>query len=361
VPRAALAFPIYAFSLLASIPFAAWFSGPSLAAVSLARFALFGISLCVFFYTLAMPLCASDQLQSLRILFYAGLASASFAVLDFFLQLPAPAGFGAQYVWTAAGIYRRAQGVFYESSTLGNICMFFLLFIAACFARPRNEAPVRRPLLLVGAGVFLAALLLSFSRASLIGLAIGIAALTALQKDWLRMLRLCAVLVGAGLFSLTALYVAMPALVRFYGVRTAASLQLVTSGNERALSGRAETWRVLTAYVRDHPQYAIFGVGYKTLPYSDFIGQTTVADNSYLSALVETGILGLGALLILHAGILRMAWKARASLCGIWILSFWSVEMVQMLSGDLFTYWRALPLYFWVLALAVRSEPKRLP
>jgi hypothetical protein len=30
--------------------------------------------------------------------------------------------------------------------------------------------------------------------------------------------------------------------------------------------------------------------------------------------------------------------------------------MVQMFSGDLLTYWRVMPLYFWVLALAVRDE-----
>ena len=29
--------------------------------------------------------------------------------------------------------------------------------------------------------------------------------------------------------------------------------------------------------------------------------------------------------------------------------------MVQMLSGDLITYWRVLPLYFWVLATAARE------
>ena len=28
--------------------------------------------------------------------------------------------------------------------------------------------------------------------------------------------------------------------------------------------------------------------------------------------------------------------------------------MVQMLSGDLLTYWRVLPVYFCVLAVAVR-------
>lgn len=33
--------------------------------------------------------------------------------------------------------------------------------------------------------------------------------------------------------------------------------------------------------------------------------------------------------------------------------------MVQMLSGDLLTYWRVLPLYFWMLALAVRLSGRR--
>ncbi len=36
------------------------------------------------------------------------------------------------------------------------------------------------------------------------------------------------------------------------------------------------------------------------------------------------------------------------------MFSFWTGQMVQMLSGDLLTYWRVLPVYFWVLALAVR-------
>jgi hypothetical protein len=31
-------------------------------------------------------------------------------------------------------------------------------------------------------------------------------------------------------------------------------------------------------------------------------------------------------------------------------------ELVQMLSGDLITYWRVLPIYFWILAIAVRES-----
>jgi len=67
---------------------------------------------------------------------------------------------------------------------------------------------------------------------------------------------------------------------------------------------------------------------------------------------VETGVAGLAALLWLNVAIVRTALRARDSLLGTWMLCFWSGQMVQMLSGDLLTYWRVLPVYFFVLALA---------
>jgi O-antigen ligase len=80
----------------------------------------------------------------------------------------------------------------------------------------------------------------------------------------------------------------------------------------------------------------------------------------YLSLLVETGIAGLAAVVWLNVAILRAAARAarskdtRASFCGTWMLCFWFGQSIQMFSGDLLTYWRVLPVYFWVLALAVR-------
>ena len=80
----------------------------------------------------------------------------------------------------------------------------------------------------------------------------------------------------------------------------------------------------------------------------------------YLSLLVETGVAGLAALLWLNWSIIRAAARAarshdaRRAFCGLWILCFWCGEIVQMSSGDLLTYWRVLPVYFFVLALAVR-------
>ena len=96
------------------------------------------------------------------------------------------------------------------------------------------------------------------------------------------------------------------------------------------------------------------GIGYKTLPYSTHIGKAVIADNTYLSMLVETGLAGLMSLLMLHVSILTLCWRARRipgkSFFATWMLCFWIGESVQMLSGDLLTYWRVLPVFCWVLA-----------
>jgi O-antigen ligase len=113
--------------------------------------------------------------------------------------------------------------------------------------------------------------------------------------------------------------------------------------------------------LRENPSYALLGIGYKTLPYSNFIGQAVVGDNMYLTMLVETGVLGLAAFLCLNISILRASYRAagnselRSSFFGTWVFCFWMGQMFQMLSGDLFTYWRVLPFYFWALAVAAQN------
>ena len=82
----------------------------------------------------------------------------------------------------------------------------------------------------------------------------------------------------------------------------------------------------------------------------------------YLSMLVETGLVGLAALVLLCLAILRASYRAarcdnaRASFFGTWMFCFWTGQLVQMMSQDLLTYWRALPVYFCILALAMRER-----
>ena len=134
----------------------------------------------------------------------------------------------------------------------------------------------------------------------------------------------------------------------------------LTSATESVLSGRVASWRTLMDWISANPVQALVGIGYKTLPYTEYLGAPIVADNMYLSLLVETGVAGLAALIWLNVAIIKAAASAarstdvRRAFCGLWMLCFWFGEAAQMASGDLLTYWRVLPVYFFVLALALR-------
>jgi O-antigen ligase len=223
------------------------------------------------------------------------------------------------------------------------------------------QRPLGRPVLLAGGAVLSAALIFSYSRGSLLNVLVALCALALLNRRRLRLTRFFAIMLismGAGA---AAAWVLFPEFTRLYWTRIALSGEYAFAATNAVLSGRLDTWRMLVGFLLDHPWHALLGVGYKTLPYSDFIGKAAVADNMYLSVLLETGLVGLAALLCFHAAVLRACWRsahsaAESSFFGAWMFCFWAGEAVQMLSGDLLTYWRVLPVYFWVLALAVRDE-----
>jgi hypothetical protein len=358
------AFIAYFLILMASLAPAVWNSGMTIAAASLARVLLFGTSLYVFFYAAYGPAALEkrDSLRQTRILFGCGMVSALFACLDFYFHFPAPAGFGPQFIWLSSGVYRRAQGVFYEASTLGNLCAFFLIMIAVAFIRPKQETGLSRRVLLTGAAVFSAALIFSYSRGSVFNLLAALATLLYLRQPGKRRLRLAVISLVSILAGAAIVYFVFPGFFEAYLWRWWGSAEYLLESPGRVLSGRWENWGLLGQYMLQHPLTTLVGVGYKTLPYSNVLGQPVVADNMYLSLLVETGLIGLAALLWLNWSILRAGYRAaqhpdaRISFHGTWIFCFWVGQVVQMASGDLLTYWRVLPLYLWVLAAAVRAD-----
>jgi len=347
--------------LMASVAPAAVLSGGAIAAGSLVRVALLGIALYVFFFTAYGPGSVSEPFGAIRPLYWIAAVSALLACVDFYFQFPAPAGYGPQFVWLSSGVYRRAQGVFYEASTLGNFCAFFLVMIAVCASRPRAETPVSRKALAAGGVVFSTALVLSYSRSSLLNVLTALTVLAWLNRKRIRLARLAGTL---GLIAVTAAILTwklFPEFLQAYSSRLSTSAQYLTSANAAVFSGRIASWQILVDWMAAHPWQTLLGIGYKTLPYTTYLGAPVIGDNMYLSLLVETGVLGLTALMWLNLAILRSAGRAsRATdpgvgFCGTWVLCFWAGQMVQMLSGDLLTYWRVLPVYLWVLALAVRA------
>jgi O-antigen ligase len=354
------------FSILAaSTAFAALYSGLETALQTLARVLLLGIGVYVFFYAAYMR--PEDRPSALRLLFWLAMASAAIACVDFYFQLPAPAGFGPQFVWIGANVYRRAQGIFYDAGTLGNFCAFFLVMIAVALTRRPESMPISRPALVAGGVLFSAALIFSYSRASVVCVLVALAALAWLDRArirWRRALSLLGISVSTG----AALsYYFLPQIVQAAWQRLLASVIYLSGNTEYVFSGRLESWRLLLRFVAAHPWHAIFGIGYKTLPYSDYIGQKVISDNMYLSMLVETGIIGFAALVRFNIAILstarRIARTANpdASFFGAWMFCFWLGQCVQMFSADLLTYWRVLPVYFLVLAWAVRASRAPAP
>jgi O-antigen ligase len=361
-----LASPILALWLVfaSSVPLAALYSGPTVAVASLARVLLFGISIYVFLYVRDGPFspAPSQIFRGIRWLFWAAVLSALFACVDFYFQFPTPTGRQQQFIWLDTGVYRRAQGVFYEASTLGNLCAFFLVMTAVAMFRPRHDQPLSRFALFSGGAVLATALVLSFSRASLLNLAVALLVLLWLHRNRIRWRRLAiggvALCAGAGAILLAA----FPSFTAMARLRLFNSLQYFFESPNAVLSGRVTSWQTLLGFLGANPWHALLGVGYKTLPYSDFIGATAIGDNTYLTLLVETGIVGLAAVIALNVAVLIYAYRASRSasplrsFCGTWMLCFWAGQAVQMFSADLLTYWRVLPVYFFVLALAVRQE-----
>ena len=368
---AALPIVLVLATLCLSLSMALLYSGPAIAELSAVRVLLFAISVYVYFFVRSglVPL---EMPRLVRILFWTGAASALFACVDFYYQFPAPAGYGPQFIWLASGVFRRAQGFFYEASTLGNLCAFFLVLIAVSFVRAFNIRERFRPqavsTLVLGGCLFSAALVLSYSRGSLINVLVACAALAVLQFSSIRFARVlpaAAILTIAGALMLALV---APEFAQAYWARAVASVQYFFESPNAVMSGRLRTWEILFGFLQSHPLYALLGVGYKTLPYSDFIGATAIADNAYLSALIETGIGGLAALLVLNGAILRSSYIAARSdaplrsLLGTWMFCFWCGQSVQMFTGDLLTYWRVLPAYFCILALAENdANPVRRP
>jgi O-antigen ligase len=351
-----------------SVALAAFYSGPTVAAASLARVLLFGISLYVFLYVRDGPFSPqpSQAFRAIRWLFRAAALSALFACVDFYFQLPTPTGLQQQFIWLDTGVYRRAQGVFYEASTLGNLCAFFLVMIpVAMFRLSRDGAGAvvfSRFALFSGGAVLATALVLSFSRASLLNLAVAVLVLLWLHRDRIRWRRLAIGVVALSAGAGAILLAAFPSFTAMARLRLFNSLQYFFESPNAVLSGRVTSWQTLLSFLGANPWHALLGVGYKTLPYSDFIGATAIGDNTYLTVLVETGIVGLAAVIALNVAVLIYAYRASRStgplrsFCGTWMLCFWAGQVVQMFSADLLTYWRVLPVYFFVLALAVREE-----
>jgi len=350
---------------LISLPWAFFYSGATVGVQSLIRWVLLASGFLLMLWIAYGPLGAEwNGARLLRMIFAAALLSSAFAVVDFQYQLPRTARFSDQYIYGQGEALRRAQGVFYDASALGNFCAMMLTLILALGRSARRALRLPAWLLWIPVPTLAVALVLSFSRGSVVNLMVALTALA-----WMRRKTLA----GRSVVTFVALTLAVsaasvliaPQLLLPYGSRLQYSAVEFFSNPNEVLSKRLDTWNELGRFVLDHPTQVLLGVGYKSLPYTNYFSHPMVADNMYLAMLMETGLPGLLALLLLSAAILartrRMALDSNDGLAGLgrFLFCFWLGEMAQMLSGDILTFWRVTPVYLAILGLALRSAKER--
>jgi O-antigen ligase len=348
-------------ALAVSLPFAYWFSGPSPGLQSSLRFLLLLQPFFIYVW-----ICHADFMREeahlsafVQVLLALGALGAIYGIIDFYAPIPIPHPFAEQFIYLHGAKIRRAQGIFYEASSFGNVCAFFLvLSLITRHSISGSVAIISRIWLYLIIGIFSTALFLSYSRGSWMNVLVTVTVfLMFQQKLRLRFATLVILLIGIFVF---LVYLVSPEIaLNFFQFRLGTLLNLMTDPNF-ATSGRWEAWMKLFGFFADHPWLLLFGVGYKTLPHTNLFGTTLIADNGFLSLAFETGILGLVAFLSLNIAIFRTLHRASQHgnstihLYSTFLFAFWCGEMVQMLTGDIFTYWRNLIIYFLFMGAVQR-------
>lgn len=355
---------LFLFATGLSLPFGYWFSGVEVGNASFFRWLLLAQAAMIYLLVRGGAPTQEGWAERwlFRILLVAATLSATYGIVDFYWPIPLPHPAADQYIWLGSGVLRRAQGVVYEASSFANLCGFFLLIVSAAFLTCQERVVgLARAWALFLIPILSLAVFVSFSRSSWGNVAVGILAFAGVSGK--ARLSRGAVLLLMLAIPLGALWHYTPELWNYLVNTRLGYLAQIFSDPNLASSGRSETWTRVLSIIEDHPQYLLFGVGYKTLPYTRLFHEEIITDNGYLSLLLETGIVGCGSLLFLSGAILKtfhnLARRSDGAL-RFWsalLFSFWCGEMVQMLAADAHTYWRNMVLFFAMMAFTLnRAE-----
>jgi hypothetical protein len=349
-------------ALAVSIPFSFWLSGTSEGVGSCLRFFLLLHPFLIYYWLRAFRPVRHEESLILagRFLLGLGVVAAIYGIVDFYFPIPIPHPFADQYIYLDGRMIRRAQGMLYEASSFGNISAFFLsLTLVILLSWWKKLSVAWKATLYLMAGIFTTAVFLSYSRGSWANVLVTLTVFLILQRKLRVQFAAAFLLVVAGFVFLV--YQISPLVVfNFFDWRMGTLLDFWSDPN-LATSGRWDNWWRLTTFFGDHPWYLFFGIGYKTLPHTHLFGRPLIADNGFLSLTFEAGVIGLAAFLWLNRAVLGSMYQASRrrgsvrAVCAAFMFAFWCGEMVQMVTGDLFTYWRNMVVFFAALAVVQES------
>lgn len=267
------------------------------------------------------------------------------AVAVFFSGVSPPWPYAEQFIFVSGAPRLRAQGFVGESSSLANQMLLALCLLV--FFSLRSPYKWSRTLAYCSVLPILICIGLTFTRTAYLGVAVMLT-VAIVRSGWAARL-----LAGSCVFLAVTQFGRFPRFIQealFFRLDQTFS----ASSTTELTSGRLAAWSRLLAEERDLFD-VIFGSGFKSV--SNLPGLQLYADNAYLSAYYETGLIGLLCVVlaiiinvrVLHrrcsdgdgAGVsnLRLALT-------VWLL----LQVLSGLTGDIFTFSRTLGP--WVIAFA---------
>lgn len=346
-----------------SLPFAFWLSGNTVGMHSLLRWLMLAQTVLIYALIRATG-AAKFPARAIPLLLAAAVISAGYGIFDFFSPVPLSHPAAPQFIWLADSVVRRAQGVFYESCNFANFCGFFLVVAsAALLAREEQAIKVRRPWLVLSIVVLALGSLLAFSRSAWGCVLFSLFVFAAISGK-VKMSR-------AALFSLalgTPLAVLWHYVPEFWNNLVTYRIGYLTRifvDPNYISSWRFGTWARVASIIQDNPRYLLFGIGYKTLPFTRLFHRGIITDNGFLSLLLETGLLGLTGFLVLSGSVFITFWRlARAGNGNVafWsalLFSFWCGECLQMMAADAYTYWRNMIVFTAFMAFTLNLSERK--
>jgi O-Antigen ligase len=343
-----------------SLPFGWWFSGTGVGNQSFFRWLMLGQCGLVYCLIRGGARQHGTQLERamMTILFVAAVLTAAYGIVDFVWPIPIPHPAADQFIWLRTSIMRRAQGVFYEAGNFANLCAFFLVIAAsALLSKRERDIGIPLPMLLISAGILSVAVFVSFTRSTWISVLVAIIAFICVAGGvrWHRVALSCVVL-GAPVLLLP--FYSQSLWNYLVSARIGNLAQILTDPN-LASSGRFDTWSSVISLLASHPRYLLFGIGYKTLPFTRLFHDPIITDNGFLNLLIECGVVGLGAFLFFSAGVFKTFLQTAreetggAAFWGAVLFSFWCGEWTQMMAVDAYTYWRNMTVFVAVMGFVM--------
>jgi O-Antigen ligase len=347
-----------------SLPFAFALSGDDVGRESLFRWLMLA-QMALVYWIIRTSCSEAACARIVPWLIIAAVISAAYGTFDFFWPVPLPHPAADQFIWLESATLRRAQGVFYESCNFANFCGFFLLVTAGALLTGRERVlRIRRIYLLSFVVVLALAVLFAFSRSAWGSVLLSLFVLVLVSRK----ARLGRALLFSTTLGIPLLLVGLwaPEIWQYLVTVRIGDFSRILIDPDSVSSGRLSIWARVISILFDNPQYFLFGIGYKTLPFTRLFHGEIITDNGYLSLLLETGILGLSGFLVFSRSVLgtflalaRSAPGATAFWSAV-LFSFWCGECVQMLAADAHTYWRNLIVFTALTACTLNLSESEL-